>query len=97
MRNAGRQKITGVVVNEKTNAPREEIRKLRAVLHNCLRNGPQREMSKWAHLEKNCPEKKYSQFSFRASLLGRIHYVRLVNPAKGTQLLKQFKQIEFTT
>ncbi len=97
MRNAGRQKITGVVVNEKTNAPREEIRKLRAVLHNCLHNGPHGEMRKWAYLEKNCPEKKYSQSSFRASLLGRIHYVRLVNPGKGGQLLKQFNQIEFTT
>ncbi|MFO8083643.1 MAG: reverse transcriptase family protein [Desulfobacterales bacterium] len=97
MRNAGRQKITGVVVNQKTNAPREEVRKLRAVLHNCFKNGTGSEMHKWAVYEKNCPEKKYSQSKFRASLLGRINYVRLVNPIKGEQLLQQFNQLNFNT
>ncbi len=95
MRSGARQKITGVVVNEKTNAPREEIRKLRAVLCNCLRNGPYPEMRKWAQKEKNYPGQKYSLSEFRASLLGRINYVRLVNNHKGNRLLKQFKQIEF--
>jgi RNA-directed DNA polymerase len=96
MRNAKRQKITGVVVNEKTNAPREEIRKLRAVLHNCLRNGTASEMRNWANQEKNCRVKKYSQSKFRASLLGRINYVRMLNPQKGKKLLKQFNQLEFS-
>jgi RNA-directed DNA polymerase len=95
MRNAKRQKITGVVVNEKTNAPREEIRKLRAVLHNCLQNGTVSEMRKWAVYEKNCRDSKYSQSKFRASLIGRINYVRLLNPKKGEQLLKKFNQLEF--
>jgi RNA-directed DNA polymerase len=95
MRNAKRQKITGVVVNQKTNAPREEIRKLRAVIHNCLQNGTVSEMRKWAISEKNIGENKYSQSKFRSSLLGRINYVRLLNPKKGTQLLKQFNQLKF--
>jgi RNA-directed DNA polymerase len=95
MRNAKRQKITGVVVNEKTNAPREEIRKLRAVIYNCFQNGTHSEMRKWADQEKHCPDNLYSQSKFRASLLGRINYVRLLNPQKGEQLLKQFKLLEF--
>jgi RNA-directed DNA polymerase len=95
MRNAKRQKITGVVVNEKTNAPREEIRKLRAVIHNCFQNGTYSEMCKWADQEKHCPDNQYSQSKFRASLLGRINYVRLLNPQKGEQLFNQFKLLEF--
>jgi RNA-directed DNA polymerase len=95
MRNAKRQKITGVVVNEKTNAPREKIRKLRAVIYNCFQNGTDSEMRKWADQEKHCPDSQYSQSKFRASLLGQINYVRLLNPHKGEQLLNQFKLLKF--
>ncbi len=95
MRNAKRQKITGVVVNQKTNAPREEIRKLRAIIHNCLQNGTTSELRKWAKHEKNFGENRTSQSKFKSSLLGRINYVRLLNQERGNQLLKQFNQLEF--
>jgi RNA-directed DNA polymerase len=95
MRNAKRQKITGVVVNEKTNAPREEIRKLRAVLHNCLQNGSGSEMHKWPIYENKPKDSNYCLSKFRDSLLGRINYVRFLNPPKGDQLLKQFNKLEF--
>lgn len=37
MRCGRRQRVTGVVVNQKPNIARQEIKKLRAVLHNCKR------------------------------------------------------------
>ena len=40
MSRAGRQTVTGIVVNERPNVPRAEYDRLRALLHNAARDGP---------------------------------------------------------
>jgi hypothetical protein len=40
MRRYQRQSVTGIVVNDHCNAPRAEFERLKAILHNCLQNGP---------------------------------------------------------
>lgn len=40
MRAATRQRVTGIVVNQTPNLPREHFDRLKATLHNCLRHGP---------------------------------------------------------
>lgn len=40
MRRSVRQRVTGVVVNERTGIPRSDFDRLKAVLHNCVRFGP---------------------------------------------------------
>lgn len=76
MRKTTRQEVTGVIVNRNLNVPREQIRELRAILHNCQVYGPssQTEMSlDW----------------FQQHLRGRINYIIQVNPTIGNQLLEE--------
>jgi len=82
MRKGTRQEVTRVLVNRKLNVPREEIRELRAILHNCQVYGPssQTEMSlEW----------------FQQHLRGRINYIIQVNPSIGNQLLEQYNRINW--
>lgn len=40
MTRAGRQRVTGIVVNERTNVARDEYDRLKAALHRIARDGP---------------------------------------------------------
>jgi retron-type reverse transcriptase len=94
MRNIRRQKVTGIVVNQEPNIAREELKKLRAVLYNCQRNGMRKESVKWARKEKNIALPwQYSVKDFRKSLLAKINYVKMVNPKAGETLLKKFVKL----
>lgn len=73
MTQAGRQRVTGVVVNERTNVAREEYDRLRALLHEAHLSGP--EAANRAGVE-----------DFRAHVAGRIGWVASVNPARGSRL-----------
>jgi hypothetical protein len=75
-----RQLVTGLVVNERPNVPREEFDRLKAVLHNCVVHGPESQ-NRAAHPD------------FRAHLEGRVGRVEFVNPAKGQRLRRSFEQI----
>lgn len=98
LRSGGRQKITGVVVNKKPNIVREEIKKLRAVIYNCRHKDIKQEMIKWAKKEKNLRNPYvYSPRAFKSSLLGRINFVRMVNPEIGKTLLEQVGTLSLTT
>jgi RNA-directed DNA polymerase len=77
----GRQEVTGIVVNNKLSLPREEMRKLRALLHQAKKTG----------LEAQNREKIEH---FEAYLKGKIAYVNMVDPAKAMQLAKAFLEIE---
>jgi retron-type reverse transcriptase len=68
-----RQRITGIVVNEKLAVPRAEIERLRAILHNCHRHGPS-------------SQNRDSHPDFRAHLHGRVAWIRSLDPAKGARL-----------
>ena len=70
----GRQQVLGAVVNTRVSAPRPEIDRLRAILHNCARQG-------WRTQTRGIePE------AFRAQLYGRIAWVNGLDPRRGAQL-----------
>jgi retron-type reverse transcriptase len=80
MRASVRQRITGIVVNEHINIPREAYDRLKATLHNCLRHGP-------------AGQNRAGHRDFRADLDGRIAWVESVNPSRGRKLRRLFEQI----
>lgn len=73
MRRSRRQEVTGVVVNTRASTPRDERRRLRATLHNALRDG----------LES---QNRAQHPSFAAHLRGKVAYVSMVNPEQGAKL-----------
>lgn len=77
-----RQAVTGIVVNDRTNVPRPDYDQLKAVLHDCRRNGPR-------------AANRAAQPEFRAHLLGRISWVGSLNPARGARLRSMFDQIDW--
>lgn len=70
---AGRQQVTGIVVNQKTSVPREQVKRLRAILHQAKKTGLA------AQNRENHP-------NFEAWLQGMIAYVSMVDSAKGSKL-----------
>ena len=68
-----RQRITGIVVNQRPNLSRDEYDRLKAILHNCVRFGPE-------------SQNRFGHRDFRAHLEGRVAYVASLNPARGEKL-----------
>ncbi len=96
MRNGRLQKVTGLVVNEKPNLPRSEIKKLRAVLHNCATGSVRSQATIWAKREKGHHFGfAYTVDDFKQSLQAKISFVVMVNPAVGENLKKQFQAINW--
>jgi hypothetical protein len=75
MRRARRQEVTGLTVNTHPAVGRQEIRKLRAILHNAARHGLA------SQNRDNHPD-------FAAYLRGKVEYVCMVDPARAGQLRK---------
>jgi retron-type reverse transcriptase len=73
MRRGRRQEVTGVVVNDRPTVSRTEIRRLRAILHNCARHG----------LES---QNRSGHPHFAAYLRGKVAFVTMVDPVRGQQL-----------
>jgi hypothetical protein len=80
MRRGHRQRVAGVVVNERPNVTRTEFDVLKATLHNCVRHGTANQ-NREAHAD------------FRAHLLGRISHVSAIHPERGRKLRALFDQI----
>jgi len=78
-----RQTVTGIVVNEphKLGVPREEIRLVRAILHNAKKTGLS-------------AQNRELQPTFEAWLRGKIAYISMVDRARGLALEKQLKALE---
>jgi retron-type reverse transcriptase len=96
MRSGGRQKVTGIIVNQKPNIGREEVRKLRAVIYNCRQKDIKKEIFKWAKYEKNHPmPSTYTMETFQRSLAARVNYIKMVNPEVGEKLLAEYKLLQF--
>ncbi len=72
-----RMKVTGIIVNEKTNIPREKWRNFRACLHNIKVKQPPMEVTE-LDLQK---------------MRGYIEWVRIINPTRGKQFLAEFEEI----
>ena len=77
-----RQRVNGIVVNDRTNIARSERDQLRATLHNCVRFGP---------LSQNREQRN----DFGAYLLGRISWINSCNPEAGAKLRATFDQIRW--
>lgn len=79
-RKGHRQVVTGLVVNQRPNVPREQIRRLRAILHNCALHG----------LES---QNRANDPLFLERLRGQVGFVRHVSPAQGAKLQAVLEQI----
>jgi hypothetical protein len=82
MRRYQRQSVTGIVVNDHCNAPRAEFERLKAILHNCLQNGP-------------AGQDKEGGRDFRRRLEGRIAWVEQINPHRAQNLRGLFERIDW--
>lgn len=78
----GRMDVTGVVVNDpnKLGVPREEVRRLRAILHNAKKTG----------LEA---QNRAGNPHFAESLRGKIAYVQMIDRERGAALVKAFNEL----
>jgi RNA-directed DNA polymerase len=82
MRSGVRQQLAGQVVNVHLNVARTDFDRLKAILTNCIRLGPD-------------SQNRGNHPSFRAHLLGRINFVTMVNAARGARLRGIFDQIRW--
>lgn len=73
MRSGRRQEVTGVVVNERPGIGRDELRTLRAMLHNAAKHG----------LES---QNREGHQDFAAFLRGRVAWACMVDPSKKPKL-----------
>jgi RNA-directed DNA polymerase len=69
-----------VVVNERLNVPRPEYDRVKAIVHDAVRNGPD------AANRAGVP-------NFRAHLEGRIAWIASLHPKRGRWLRERFAQI----
>jgi RNA-directed DNA polymerase len=77
-----RQRLAGLVVNQRPNVDRREYDQLKAILHNAVHHGPD------SQNRDNHPH-------FSAHLLGRIARIRYLNPQHGERLLATYNQIDW--
>ncbi len=75
-----KQRLTGIVVNNKPNIDRKQFDVLKATLTNCARYGLQNQN------RNNHPD-------FDAHLLGKIQYVKSINKQKGVKLERIYQSI----
>jgi retron-type reverse transcriptase len=79
-RNAA-QMVTGLVVNDRPGVRRDEVRRLRAILHRARTEGLDRQN------RDNRPD-------FRAWLRGKIAFVRMARPEVGDRLLAELESLD---
>jgi RNA-directed DNA polymerase len=82
MRQGVRQRLAGLVANQHANIARADFDRLKATLHNCVRQGAG-------------AQNRNAHPRFRAHLDGRIGWVESVNPTKGRRLRSMFEQISW--
>jgi RNA-directed DNA polymerase len=82
MRQGVCQHLAGIVVNQHLNVRRTDLDRLKAVLTNCVRLGP-------------ASQNRDAVPDFRLHLAGRISFVEMINPAKGSRLRTIFGQINW--
>ncbi|PWT71008.1 MAG: RNA-directed DNA polymerase, partial [Proteobacteria bacterium] len=80
MRHGVRQRLTGLVINQHPNVPRDEFDRLKAILTNCVRLGPD-------------TQNREGLSHWRQHLEGRIGFVEMVNPKRGAKLRRIFDVI----
>ncbi|MEJ7636993.1 MAG: hypothetical protein WKF75_03130 [Singulisphaera sp.] len=73
MRRGGRQEVTGLTVNDRPKVSRQELRTLRAILHNAARLGIE-------------SQNREGRPDFAAHLRGRVEYACMVDPSHAPDL-----------
>lgn len=76
------QRLAGMVINQKPNLPRAEFDQLKAILHNCIHQGP-------------ASQNRQGHANFKAHLAGRIAYVGWLNRTKGERLQRMWEEIDW--
>jgi RNA-directed DNA polymerase len=82
MRQGARQRLAGVVTNERINVVRSEFDRLKAILANCVHHEPE-------------SQNREQHPAFRMHLEGRVVYVEMINPQKGARLRRVFEKIKW--
>ncbi len=83
MRASTQQMAAGIVINKCTNISRFEYDKLKAILFNSVRNGPS-------------TQNRNAVPDFQSHLLGKIEWVRQLNPTRGEKLQDMFRSIDWS-
>ncbi len=86
-----RQEVTGLIVNERVNVPRQYWREIRTLLHLWQKHGEIKAQDRyWAEHHANTPEKKRP--ALRNVLMGKLLYLRMV---RGTEdaLYQQYQGV----
>jgi retron-type reverse transcriptase len=83
MSSGTRQRVGGLVVNERPHVARSEFDRLKAVLHNCAVHGP-------------TSQNRERHPNFREQLLGRIGWVESVQQERGKKLRTLFERIDWS-
>lgn len=86
MRPGMRQHLAGLVINRRANIPRRDFDRLKAILTNCVRTGP--EAQNGAHSRPRHPD-------FRAHLAGRIAFIEGIQPERARRLSEIFHRISW--
>jgi RNA-directed DNA polymerase len=79
-RAGGRQMVTGVVVNAKPSLPREQVRRLRAILHGARKTGL-------------AAQNREGRPHFEAWLRGNLAYLSMVDREKGAAMLRELDSL----
>ncbi len=77
-----KQKVTGLVVNDKLSIGRENKKKLRAIVHNILIKGP-------------IVENRSNDPFFRERIFGYLGYANLIDPEFAAPLINSLKKIDW--
>lgn len=83
MRQAQKQHAAGIVLNERPNLDRREYDRLKAILTNCVRHGPQ-------------SQNREGHADFAAYLTGKLSWVGFVHPGKGRKLRAIYERIAWS-
>ena len=75
MRSGVRQHLAGLVTNQHPNVRRSDFDRLKAILTNCVRLGPE-------------SQNRDGHPRFRMHLEGRVAFVESINPAKGRRFAR---------
>lgn len=77
-----RQTAAGVTLNQHPNVRRADFDRLKATLHNCVQHGPS-------------SQNRESISHFAEHLMGRINWVKQLNPSRGQKLQNLFAKINW--
>lgn len=72
-----RQRLLGVVLNQKINIPREQFRQMRSLLHNCVNEGFESQVKR---------AKKDNIYHLHNWIRGKLAYYTMIAPAKSQHL-----------